>query len=43
MIKELSLAANVQDQYNANRASVMAVERAKAEAQTQAALRNGRP
>ena len=39
VIKELSLPANVRDQYNANRASILAVERAKAEAQSQAALR----
>lgn len=39
VIKELSLPANVKDQYNANRASLLAVEKAKAEAQSQAALR----
>jgi hypothetical protein len=40
VIKEVTLPANVQDQYNANRASLLAVERAKAEAQSQAALRS---
>jgi hypothetical protein len=40
VIKEVTLPVNVQDQYNANRASVLAVERAKAEAQSQAALRD---
>ena len=39
VIKELALPKNVQDQYNANRASVLAVEKAKADAQSQAALR----
>lgn len=39
VIKELSLPTNVRDQYNANRASALAVEEAKADAQSQAALR----
>lgn len=39
VIKELDLPGNVKDQYNANRASLLAVEKAKAEAQSQAALR----
>jgi hypothetical protein len=39
VIKELALPKNVQDQYNANRASVLAVDKAKADAQSQAALR----
>ena len=40
VIKELALPANVRDQYNANRASLLAVEKAKADAQSQAALRS---
>ncbi len=39
VIKEIALPTNVRDQYNANRASTLAVEKAKAEAQSQAALR----
>jgi hypothetical protein len=39
VIKELTLPTNVRDQYNANRASALAVEEAKADAQSQAALR----
>lgn len=39
VIKELTLPANVRDQYNANRAALLAVDKAKAEAQSQAALR----
>jgi hypothetical protein len=40
VIKEITLPANVKDQYNANRAALLAVERAKADAQSQAALRS---
>jgi hypothetical protein len=40
VIKEIALPANVRDQYNANRASTLAIEKAKAEAQSQAALRS---
>jgi hypothetical protein len=39
VIKALTLPTNVRDQYNANRASALAVEEAKADAQSQAALR----
>jgi hypothetical protein len=39
VIKELGLPKIVEDQYNANRASLLAVEESKAEAQSQAALR----
>ena len=39
VIKEIRLPANVQDQYNANRASALAVEKAKSEAESQAALK----
>jgi hypothetical protein len=39
VIKEIALPRNIQDQYNANRAAVLAVEKAEAEAQSQAALR----
>ena len=39
VIKEIRLPANVQDQYNANRASALAVEKARSEAESQAALR----
>jgi hypothetical protein len=38
VIKEISLPGNVQDQYNANRAAALAVEKARAEAESQAAL-----
>jgi hypothetical protein len=40
VIKEIALPANVRDQYNANRASALAVEEARADAQSQAALRD---
>jgi hypothetical protein len=40
VIKEIALPANVRDQYNANRASTLAIEKAKADAQSQAALRS---
>ena len=39
VIKEIGLPGNIRDQYNANRASALAVEKAKADAQSQAALR----
>jgi hypothetical protein len=40
VIKEIGLPGNVRDQYNSNRASLLAVEQAKADAQSQAALRS---
>lgn len=40
VIKEVSLPGNIADQYNANRAATLAVEKSKAEAQSQAALRD---
>ena len=39
VIKEIRLPANIQDQYNANRAAALAVAKAKSEAESQAALR----
>lgn len=39
VIKEVTLPANVRDQYNANRASALAVDKARSDAQSQAALR----
>ena len=39
VIKELTVPVNVRDQYHANRAAALAVEKAKADAQSQAALR----
>jgi hypothetical protein len=39
VIKEVTLPANVRDQYNANRASALAVDKARADALSQAALR----
>ncbi|MGH9278403.1 MAG: SPFH domain-containing protein [Acidimicrobiales bacterium] len=39
VIKELALPDNVREQYNANRASALAVEKARSDAQSQAVLR----
>lgn len=39
VIKEVTLPANVRDQYNANRASALAVDKARSDALSQAALR----
>ena len=39
VIKEVTLPTNVRDQYNANRAAALAVEKARSDAQSQAALR----
>jgi hypothetical protein len=39
VIKEVTLPSNVRDQYNANRASALAVDKARSDAQSQAALR----
>lgn len=39
VIKELTLPTNVREQYNANRASALAVDKARSDAQSQAALR----